>query len=595
VIETLPPGTLRRHLRLLLRPHAPTLALAALAVMLSTLAALAGPLLVGYAVDRIDPANPNRDPDALRTAALLFLVVAVGKPMLERAQIILTARVGERFLGSLRMAAFERLQQLPLAFFEGERAGVLVSRLTADVQSLTTFVRLVFVDVVASFLLLVGTLLVLLVLSPLLTAITLGVAVPILVLSAVYFHRHSKPAYLAIRDRVAETLTALQEGLSGMRVVQSFAQERQVFESYRPRSAGQVTAWRRAAFVNIRFFPAIVAAQIVATATVLLAGGVLLGRGQVTLGVVVAFVLYLASLFDPIARLSEWFGELQSGRAALTKIVGLIETPAALDERPGAVEVPVSGALAAEGVTFAYEAGKPVLHEVDLAVEAGEHLALVGPTGAGKSTLAKLLCRIYDPDEGRVTLAGTDLRDVQIASLRARVVLAPQEGHLFSGTIADNVRLARPEAGDQEVEAALRSIGALERFASFPQGIATDVRTRGVRLSAGERQLVSLARVALVDPAVIVLDEATSSLDPGTERVVERALAAVTKGRTVIMIAHRLSTARRADRIAVLDRGLLVELGPHEELVECGGQYARLWESWRRTGAEPESEERLTA
>ena len=579
--ESLPPGVLRRRVWQLLRPHAPPLALAGLAVVLSTGVTLAGPALVGYAVDR---GLERGDRDALARAALAFLALSLAKPVLERIQVLLTARAGERFLSSLRIAAFEHLQRLPLAYFESQRAGVLVSRLTADVQSLQQFVRHVFVEVGASLLLVVVTLAILVALSPPLAAVCL-VAVPILALTARRFHRDARPAYLAIRDRVGDTLASLQEGLSGMRVVQAFARERAIFERYRLRSEAQLAAWRHASLVNIRFFPSIVAAQVVATAAVLVAGGLLYDRGSVSVGVIAAFVLYLSNLFDPIARLSEWFGELQSARASLTKIVGVLETPVGVSDRPDAVDPPRRGRLEARDVSFAYEAGIPVVKRVSFSVEPGEHVALVGPTGAGKSTLAKLLARQYDPDDGTVRFGDHDLRDLRLGELRRRIVSVPQEGHLFSGSIADNVRLARPDAGDDDVAGALAQIGALERFTRLPDGLATDVRSRGVRLSAGERQLVSLARVALADPAVIVLDEATSSLDPRTEAAVERALAAVAAGRTLVTIAHRLSTAARADRIAVLVGGELVEAGTHDALVGRGGYYARLWGSWQAGGS----------
>jgi ATP-binding cassette subfamily B protein len=562
----------------LLRPWRFRVAGAALCVVVSTLIQLSGPALAGYAVDH---AIRNRDRGTLDRIALLFLVLAVAKPLVVHLQVRLMARSGERYLGALREAAYARLQQLPLAFFEGERAGVLVSRLTSDVQSLQQFVRQVLVEIVGSTVQLVLTAAIMIAISPLLFATSL-VAAPILVASLRYFHRNARPAYLAIRDAVANTLTALQEGLTGMRFVQAFRREEAEQERFRSRSRAQVAAWKRAARVNIRFFPSVALAQAVATAAVLVAGGLLYQRSRITLGALTAFLLYLTGLFDPVTRITEWIGEFQSGRAALAKIIGLIDTPAGVAEAERPVELP-GGALRVEDVTFAY-GEEPVLRSVELDIEEGEHVALVGATGAGKSTLAKLLSRQYDPGLGRITLGGVDLRDASLASVRARVALVPQEGHLFSGSLADNVRLARPDATDGEVERALAEIGALDRFAALPHGLATDVQTRGVRLSAGERQLVGLARVALVDPDVLILDEATSSLDPGTERAVERALGRLTEGRTVIMIAHRLSTAQRADRVVVLERGRLVEHGPHVELVQAGGRYAALWDSWRSGG-----------
>jgi ATP-binding cassette, subfamily B, bacterial len=576
VNETLPRGAVRRHVFAFLRPHRRRVVAAAFAVVLSTGVTIAGPLLIAYGIDE---GIREGDRDALRTAALAFLALAFLKPVLERVQILLAAQVAERFLGALRVAAFERLQRLPLAFFESERAGVLVSRLTADVQSLTLFVRQVFVEVTAAVLLLVATAVALVVLSPALAAVCL-VAVPILALATAYFHRHSRPAYSAVRDRIAETMSALQEGLTGMRVVQSFNREQAVFDRYVRPSWAQVGAWRHASFVNIRFFPSIVLAQIVTTIAVLLAGGLLYDRGLVTEGIIAAFILYAFGIFDPMFILGEWLDELQSGRAALTKIVALLEAPIGVREKPDAVELPEEGALEATDVEFAYLEGVPVLHGIDLRIEHGEHLALVGATGAGKSTLAKLLARLYDPIGGDVRFAGVDLRDARLDSLRRTIALVPQEGHLFSGTIVDNIRLAQPEASEEDVAAALDHIGARERFESLPDGLRTEVQTRGLRLSAGERQLVGLARVALANPAVMVLDEATSSLDPGTEAVVERALGVLTRGRTVITIAHRLTTAERADRIAVLESGRLVELGSHDELLAHGGAYAAMWDAW---------------
>jgi ATP-binding cassette subfamily B protein len=366
-----------------------------------------------------------------------------------------------------------------------------------------------------------------------------------------------------------------------VRVVQAFRRERQTLDRYKPRSHAQIGAWRHASFVNVRLFPVIALAQTAALIAVLLVAASMYRSGDISEGTIAAFVLYLIQLFDPVARLSEWLGDFRQGLAALAKVTGLLEAPTSIAERPDAVELPPEGVLTFHEVTFGYDPDRPVVRGVTLEIEPGEHVALVGATGAGKSTLSKLLTRQYDPTDGRIELGGVDLRDARLESLHRRVVLLPQEGHLFSGSIADNVRLARPEASDEEVAAALERIGALERFASLTNGLETDVQTRGLRLSAGERQLVGLARVALMEPAVIVLDEATSSLDPGTEAAVERALAAVAEGRTMVTIAHRLSTAERADRVAVLERGQLVEVASHSELVEQGERYARLWQSWQ--------------
>ena len=563
--------------RELIRPVRARYLGAAAAVIASTLITLAGPVLVRYAVDA-GIAKHRRHP--LDVAAVVFLFLAALKPFVVRAQTLLAATAGERFLGALRTAAFDRLQALPLGFFERERAGVLVSRLTSDVQSLTEFIREALIEVVGSGLQIVLTMIALAILSPRLAAISL-VALPVLLVSSWTFHHSAGRVYHAIRDRVAETLTVLQEGLAGVRVVQAFRRERRTLEAYNPRSQAQIRAWRRASLVNIRLFTMIPLAQTIALIAVLLSAASMYRHDSISSGTIAAFVLYLIQLFDPVARFSEWLSEFRQGLAALGKIVALLRTPSAVVERRDGAELPRTGTLALDRVTFGYDGAHPVVQEVTLELAPGEHVALVGATGAGKSTLAKLLTRQYDPQRGEISLGGVDLRAATLDSVHRRIVMLPQEGHLFSGTIADNVRLAHPDASDDEVVRALDQIGALARFEALPDGLRTDVQTRGVRLSAGERQLVGIARVALADPAVIVLDEATSSLDPATETAVERALAAVVAGRTVITIAHRLSTAERADRVVVMDHGRVVEVAAHAELVRQGERYARLWASWQ--------------
>jgi ATP-binding cassette, subfamily B, bacterial len=566
---------IRRRIDPILRPHRRLIVIAGLAMIGATAVSLAAPLLAKVAIDR---GIERHDAHVIDVVALVYLVLVVIRPVLERVIVLASARAGERFMGDLRVAAYEKLQELSMPFFEETRAGVLVSRLTADVQTLTTFTRLVLVEVVGSVLLFVVTLVILVTLSPLLSLVML-VSVPILVWSSLRYGKRSRPAFLALRDRVADTMSSLQEGLTGVRVVQSFSREDERYASYRVRSRAQVSAWRRISLVNIGFFPMIAFAQSLALSAVLVFGGYLHRHGRVSVGTVVAFALYLISLFDPVARLGDWFSEFQSGRAALAKIVGLLDTPVTV--AGGSTSLPAEGELVADRLTFAYGGRRPAVEGVSLRVGFGEHLALVGATGAGKSTLAKLLVRAYDANEGNVSFGGVDLREAPLDDLRRRLVFVPQEGHLFSGTIAENISLAQPGASDGEVRQALRAIGALERFESLPDGLATDVRSRGVRLSSGERQLVSLARVAIADPAVIVLDEATSSLDPQTEAAVEQALAAVAKGRTVITIAHRLSTAERADRVALMEHGRLIEIASHDELVAQGERYARLWASWQ--------------
>lgn len=559
----------------ILRPYRRLLLGAALAMVGATAIQLAAPLLAKVAIDE---GVARHDVTPIDVAAAIFLVLLVVRPVLERVIVLATARAGERFLGDLRVAAYDKLHELSLPYFEGERTGVLVSRLTSDVQTLTEFTRQVLIEVVGSGLLLLVTGVILVVLSPELSLVLL-VAVPVLAWSSFRYGKRSRPAFLQLRDRVADTVSELQEGLTGVRVVQSFGRENDLFREYRRSSLAQIRAWRRISLVNIGFFPMIAFAQSLATAAVVVVGGYLHRHGRVSVGTVVAFALYLVSLFDPIARLGDWYSQFQAGRAALAKIATLLR------ERPtvvgGTTPLPAGGVLAIEDATFGYDPERPAIVDMTLRIEPGEHLAVVGATGAGKSTLAKLLVRTYDPSAGRVTFGGVDLRDAPLGDLRRRIVSVAQEGHLFAGTIADNVRLARPEATDDEVREALRAIGCLDRFDLLPDGLATDVRSRGVRLSSGERQLVSIARVALIDPSVVVLDEATSSLDPQTEAAVEQALAVLARGRTTITIAHRLSTAERADRVAVLEYGRLVEIASHEDLVRRGDRYARLWASWQ--------------
>lgn len=547
---TAPRRILRRTVAML-RPYSGRVLLAVAVMVASTACVLAGPALVRHA---IDVGLRRRDPGVLNRDAAAYLAVAVGAFVFGRLQVWLVASTGERVLRDLRVRVFDHLLGLSLDFYGREPAGRLVARMTSDIDALTELVQTGLVLFVTNGLLLLGSVAAVVALSPRLAAVCL-VALPVVVAASVRFRRSSNRAYLVYRDRIAQTMSSLQEGLRGVRVIQAFAREDDAEARFVRRNRAQLAANMDTARVSAYYFPVIELAGVATTAVAVGIGGLFVHRGDVSVGTVAAFVLYLGNLFEPVQQLSQLFNTLQSAGAALTKLFGLLDEAPSLTERPGAVDLPARGRLVAEGVRFSYDGGTPVLDGVDLVIEPGEHVALVGPTGAGKSTLAKLLARFYDPDAGRVSFGGVDLRDATLRSLRERIVLVPQEGFLFAGTVRDNVRLVRPDATDAEVAEAMRSIGVSEHFARLPEGLDTEVRERGSQLSAGERQLVSLARAALANPAVLILDEATSNLDPGTEAEVEAAMAALMAGRTVVVIAHRPATAARADRIVTVAAG----------------------------------------
>lgn len=561
----------------LLRPQRAGVILAAVLVVSQAAAQLAGPAIVRYGID--EGVRP-RDLAALNRAVVLFLVAAALAYAFGRGVITVVTKVGERFLRELRERVFAHQLSLSMDFFDRNPTGKLVSRMTSDIESLQELVGQGLTLFLVNSLLLVGAVLVMVGMSWQLAAGTL-VVVPGVVGASVWFRRRSNVAYLHLRDRIGSTLSTLQEGLAGVRVVQAFSQEPFFLDRFSETNEAQYRAQMRTEKLAALYFPAIELAQGAAIAVILGLGGFLSSREAVTVGTVAAFVLYLQNLFEPIQQLSQLFNTLQAAAAALHKLYSLLDEVPAVRERPGAVELAGGGALEVRNVSFAYRPElDPVLSGVSITVQPGQRVALVGPTGAGKSTLAKLMVRFYDPTSGTVSLGGVDLRDATLRSLRDRIVVVPQEGFLFGGTVRDNLLLGRPGATDEDVRAAIDRLGLSPRFDAFPDGLDTEVRERGANFSAGERQLVSLVRAALADPAVIVLDEATSSLDPGTELIVERALERLMEGRTVIVIAHRLSTAARADRVAVVQDGRLVEEGTHDDLVARDGAYAALFASW---------------
>ena len=566
---------LRRAARML-RPYRRQVALAGVVIVLWTGSILAGPFFVKYGIDQGITQGDSR---ALNIAVIGYVVVAVASYFVYRVQVMIVGRVGEGFLRDLRVRVFDHLQRLSMPFYDREKAGVIVSRMTSDVDSLAELVQFGLLMFLMNALLLVFSVVVLALVSWQLILICL-IPVPLVVVASVKFQRDSNHAYLEVRERIGSTLSRLQEGISGVRVIQAFGRESIETDRFATENSSLYRAHMDSVFVQAWYLPVIEIAGLGTTALVVGIGGWMTIEGVITLGTIAFFVLTLGNLFEPIQQLSQLFNTLQSAGAGLKKLFDLLDTPVDVPERKGAVDLPTTGEIKVEDVTFAYAKGSPVLRDVSLTIHSGERLALVGPTGAGKSTLAKLVARLYDPTTGRVLFDGVDLRDATKRSLRDRIVVVPQEGFLFNGTVRDNIRIARGDATDLDIEQALREVGVLERFASLPDGLGTEVRERGSRLSAGEKQLVSLARAALVDPSLLVLDEATSSLDPGTELLVERAMTRLMEGRTVVVIAHRLSTAERSDRVGVVNDGQLMELGTHTELLRADGQYAALHRTW---------------
>jgi ABC-type multidrug transport system fused ATPase/permease subunit len=570
----------RRRLWFLARLAKPYKGRSALAIV--TLIAYTGVALVPPYLSKlaVDDGIADEDYRTLSIVVVAFLVAGVGAFVLSGAQTYFTGWVGERALADLRIQLFRHLQRLSLGYYERNRTGATVSRITNDVEALDQLVTDGISSLVQNSLVLVGTVVVLFLLDWRLALATL-VVLPLMGLATGWFRSRSNQAYRRVRERLGLVTATLAEDLSGMRVVQSFTREptsqstfRGVNERYRESNYETVV-------LNGIYFPAVDILSSVATAIVLGAGGWLVVQDEMTVGTLLAFTLYLANFFDPVQQLSQLYNTFLSATAALDRITVVLDEEPDIVDAPGAHELPqIDGHVRFEHVRFGYGELPDVLHDFDLDVPAGTTVALVGHTGAGKSTIAKLLARFYDPRAGRILIDGTDLREVTQESLRRQLGIVPQEGFLFAGTIADNIAFGKPRANRTEIEAAAQAVGADQFVADLSDGLDTEVGERGFKLSLGQRQLVAFARALLADPRILILDEATSSVDIGTERRIDRGLRRLVTGRTAFIIAHRLSTIRRADLIVVLDHGRIVDAGTHDELIDRPGPYLRLYGDW---------------
>jgi ABC-type multidrug transport system fused ATPase/permease subunit len=569
-----------RRISTLARLTAPYKARTALAIfflLAATAAALTPPYLAKVAIDR---GIRQEDLHALWIIAALFVVAGISTIVTSYAQTYFTGWTGERILADLRNKLFRHLQRLSLGFYERNRAGVIISRLTNDVEALDQLVTDGVTSLVQNTLTLVGSAIILFFLDWRLALATITV-VPLVGWATALFRKHSARAYREVRDRLGLVTATLAEDISGMRVVQAFTREPASESNFRDVNLRYKEANQRTVLLNGLYFPAVDFLSAVATAIVLGYGGYLVFGGSMTAGTLFAFIGYLANFFDPVQQLSQLYNTFLSAVAALDKIMGVLDEEPEVRDKPDAVELPrIEGRVRFEDVRFGYGKGTEVLHGVSLDVTAGTTVALVGHTGAGKSTIAKLLARFYEAREGRITIDGHDVNDVTQESLRRQLGVVPQEGFLFAGTVRDNIAFGKSDASDEEIVRAAKTVGAHDFIVQLEDGYETNLQERGTRLSNGQRQLVALARALLADPRILILDEATSAVDIGTERRIEGALRLLLAGRTAFIIAHRLSTIRNADLIVVLEHGRIVEQGSHDELLARRGLYTSLYGDW---------------
>ncbi len=565
----------------LARPYKLRTIVAIVALLASTAASLAPPFLIGRAVDDVRKGNTH----SLGLIVVGFVASGVIVFLCSYAQTYFTSWTGERMLADLRNHMFRHFQRLPLGFYERTRAGVLISRLTNDVEALDQLVTDGAGSLIQNSLTLAGSAVLLFILDWRLALATLTV-IPLLIGATMSFRKRSGRSYRKVRETLGAVTATLAEDIAGMRVLQAFTRERHAREHFDRVARTYRNANHETVVQQGLYFPFVEFLSAAATAVVLGYGGYLVFEGQTTIGVLAAFLAYLTNFFDPVQQLSQLYSTFLQAVAALDKIQEVLEVEPTVNDPETPVELPeIQGHVEFDDVHFTYGTGPEVLHGLTLDVPPGTTVALVGHTGAGKSTIAKLIARFYDPTGGRVLIDGVDLREVRQEALRSRLGIVPQEGFLFAGTVAENIAFGRPTASQEEIAAAAAAVGADDFIGKLEDGYETQLGERGFRLSLGQRQLIAFARALLADPRILILDEATSSVDIGTERRIELALRKLLHGRTAFVIAHRLSTIRDADRIVVLEHGTIVEQGTHDELLARRGRYADLYGNWSETAA----------